>query len=76
MLDVVIHREGVRAVLLSEDQHVLLFRMLDDEGNVFWIPPGGGIEPEENPEQAMHRELREEVGLSTAAIGPVLSGQA
>lgn len=32
-------------------------------GREFWTLPGGGLEPDESPEQATLRELREETGL-------------
>ena len=46
--------------------------LVDDQGNVFWGRrlghdawqfPQGGLNPEESAEQAMYRELEEEVGL-------------
>jgi 8-oxo-dGTP pyrophosphatase MutT (NUDIX family) len=33
-----------------------------------WMPPGGHIEPDEDPVQAVLREIREETGLDTEVI--------
>ena len=33
------------------------------EKNGMWLPPGGHVEPNEDPEQAVHREVLEETGL-------------
>lgn len=35
-----------------------------------WLPPGGHVEPDEDPVQAVLREVREETGLETEVIGP------
>lgn len=34
-----------------------------------WAPPGGGIDPDERPEAAVARELREELGVDIAVRG-------
>jgi 8-oxo-dGTP pyrophosphatase MutT (NUDIX family) len=37
-----------------------------------WMPPGGHIEPHEDPVQAVLREIREETGVTTEIISSVL----
>lgn len=64
-------REGVRALVLDPDGRTLLTRFDFRHGPV-WASPGGGVEPGENDEQALRRELREECGLRDPAIGPLL----
>lgn len=65
-------RRAVRAVVLDADDRVLLYRFVSPGGVRFWATPGGGVEPGESEEQAMRRELREEVGLSDAELGPCI----
>lgn len=53
-------RAGVHAVPLTESGKVVLVRLTYAPG---WRVPGGGRKRREAPEQAMLRELREEIGL-------------
>ena len=42
---------------------------------VFWLTPGGEIEPDEEPLAAARREVREELGLELEMHGPVYTKQ-
>ena len=66
-------RTVVVGILRNESGDVLLCRMSPDRG-VFprqWGLPGGGIEPGEEMEAALRREIREEVGLELEALTPL-----
>jgi TDG/mug DNA glycosylase family protein len=63
-------REGVRALVVDARGRVLLVRFRDPLGNVWWAPPGGGIEHGETTDEALRRELWEEAGLAGFDVGP------
>jgi TDG/mug DNA glycosylase family protein len=67
-----VEREAVRALVVDEENSVLLLRWARTVRSTFWITPGGGIERGETPEQALLRELREETGLRSTELGPRL----
>jgi ADP-ribose pyrophosphatase YjhB (NUDIX family) len=49
--------------LVERDGHLLLGRRRDDPGAGLWDLPGGFVEEEEHPEDALRREVLEETGL-------------
>jgi 8-oxo-dGTP diphosphatase len=56
-------RPGAYAVIIDAHGRVALFRKKDR-----YFLPGGGIEPGETPEEALSREVREEIGWTVAII--------
>ena len=67
-----VDRSAVRALVLDEDRRTLLVKFRDDEGQVWWATPGGGIDEGEDIESALRRELAEELGLDGFDLGPEL----
>lgn len=60
-------RPAARAVVLDRDDRVLLVRFEFKNGVTLWAAPGGGIEPGESAQEALARELTEEVGVEPPA---------
>ena len=71
-------RRTSRLILLDGDDRVLLFlvedttvfRPNDPSPAVYWVTPGGSLEPGESHEDAARRELWEETGISGLEPGP------
>lgn len=64
-------REAARAVIFDPDRRILLVCFEFPERSV-WACPGGGLEAGETHEDAIRRELREEVGLDLVELGPCI----
>lgn len=63
-------RPAARALVLSEQDRLLLLEAEDAPGgHRWWVAPGGGLQAEETFEAAAERELHEETGLRLA-VGP------
>lgn len=65
-----VDRAAARALVLDRHDRVLLVQFRDEEGQVWWATPGGGIDGGESAEAAIRRELVEEAGLVDFELGP------
>ena len=59
-------KEIVVGIIKLEDK-ILLIRRKKQEGNLYWQFPGGEIEDSETEQQAIERELLEELGINCKA---------
>ena len=59
-----LQRRTARAIIIHEGQLLLIERWRP--GHHYFSIPGGGIEPNETPEQAVLREMTEETGCQVA----------
>jgi 8-oxo-dGTP pyrophosphatase MutT (NUDIX family) len=64
-------RPAVRGLVIDTDERVLLVRLVFPHG-VWWVLPGGGITDGETDIDALHRELAEEIGITSSHIGPLV----
>lgn len=65
-------RQAVRALIVDDDDAILLVEYRFGGDNSVWGPPGGGLDPGETPEDGLRRELHEELGLTDVELGPLV----
>jgi ADP-ribose pyrophosphatase YjhB (NUDIX family) len=63
-------RVAAYAVITDEDDRILLAHWNEGRHSA-WTLPGGGLDPGEDPEHAVRREIREETGYR-ATVGQLL----
>lgn len=56
------------AILLREGRVLLTQRRKNDSMAGYWEFPGGGVEPDETPDQGIVRELREELAIEARPL--------
>ena len=61
---------GSRAIIVNKEKILLIHRFKN--GKEYYVLPGGAIEPNESPETAAIREVKEETNLDLE-LGPLLS---
>ena len=65
MIDTEGYRSNVGIIICNPDGQLLWARRIGEDG---WQFPQGGIKKNESPEQALYRELEEEVGLKARDV--------
>ena len=66
-------RTAARALVIDRHGRVLLVQYRRPGTDMtWWGTPGGGLDPGETHEQALGRELHEEIGLDGFELGPLL----
>jgi len=65
-------RRSVRAILLDEDDRLVLIKRIKPGQAPYWTTPGGGVEPTDvSLEAALRRELQEELGVEADRFAQV-----
>ena len=63
------NRHRVAAILLDDDGRLIMFQRIRKGREVYYVAPGGGVEPSDgSPEAALRRELCEELGAKVDIV--------
>ncbi|MFG3254031.1 NUDIX domain-containing protein [Streptomyces sp. NPDC048172] len=65
-------KRTARAILLDNDQNLILIKRTKPDEPPYWITPGGGVEPgvDGTVVDALHREVDEELGAKVVDVVP------
>ncbi|OMD17280.1 NUDIX hydrolase [Paenibacillus odorifer] len=66
-------RNSARAILMNNSGQVLLFKFKFEDvkdQKILWVTAGGGLKDNESFEEALRREIFEEIGANIDEIGP------
>jgi putative (di)nucleoside polyphosphate hydrolase len=61
------YRKCVGMMILNKENKILVGRRIDHPSG-YWQMPQGGIDNKENPEEAVWREMMEEIGTNNAEL--------
>ena len=61
------YRRCVGMMIINENNEILVGRRLDHPSG-YWQMPQGGIDENENPNEAVWREMQEEIGTNNATM--------
>lgn len=68
----VVVRRAARAILLDEDDRLVVIKRTVRGRAPYWVTPGGGVEPDDaSVEGGLHRELFEELGATAKVVRQV-----
>ena len=62
-----LYRKCVGMMIINENKEILVGKRLDHPSG-FWQMPQGGIDKDENPKEAVWREMMEEIGTNNAEL--------
>ena len=61
------YRKGVSALIVNTKNELLLVTLISFEEKYYAIP-GGGVEENETLEEAVYREIKEELGINSSSL--------
>ena len=61
------YRKCVGIMIINDDKKILVGRRIDHPSG-FWQMPQGGIDDREDPEEAVWREMMEEIGTNKVEL--------